>query len=68
MLQTAVKLNIRFNDPDQDAEEREAEAQSLMRQLRDLDEVESVGSFAVAQGNRVLDPAPLKAIKLLARS
>lgn len=50
MLQTAIKLTIRFNDPDQDAEEHDEEAQSLMRQLRDLDEIESV--------DRVLDPTP----------
>lgn len=50
MLQTAIQIKIRFNDSEQDLEDRDAEAQSLMRQLRDLDEVESV--------DRVLDPNP----------
>ena len=44
-----VKLSICFNDPDLDDEEREEEAQQLMSQMRDLDDVEV---------NRVMDPNP----------
>jgi len=45
-----VKLTIVFNDPDLNKEEREVQAQKLMAQLKDLDEVETV--------ERVLDPNP----------
>ncbi len=45
-----VTLTIAFNDPDLDSEELEAQAQSLVTQMRDLDEVETV--------DRVLDPNP----------
>lgn len=44
------KIQIVFNDPDLDSEEREEEAQKLLNQLRKLDEVEDA--------NRVLDPNP----------
>jgi hypothetical protein len=45
-----VKLTINFNDPDLDAEEREDQAQQLMTELKQMDEVEAV--------NRVEDPNP----------
>lgn len=45
-----VKLTIAFNDPDLDSEELEEQAQNLLVQLRDLDEIETV--------DRVLDPNP----------
>ncbi len=44
------KIQILFNDLDLDSEQREEEAQKLLNQLRQLDEVEDV--------NRVLDPNP----------
>jgi len=45
-----VKLTIAFNDPDLDSEELEEQAQNLLAQMRDLDEIETV--------DRVLDPNP----------
>ncbi|XHX79069.1 MAG: hypothetical protein RBJ76_03815 [Stenomitos frigidus ULC029] len=45
-----VKLTIAFNDPDLDSEELEEQAQNLLAQMRDLDELETV--------DRVLDPNP----------
>jgi len=45
-----IKLTIAFNDPDLDSEELEAQAQSLLAQMRDLDDIETV--------DRVLDPNP----------
>ncbi|MBD2075466.1 hypothetical protein H6F86_16500 [Phormidium sp. FACHB-592] len=45
-----VKLTIAFNDPDLDNEELEEQAQNLLAQLKDLDEIETV--------DRVLDPNP----------
>jgi len=45
-----VKLTIAFNDPDLDREELEEQAQNLLAQMRDLDEIETV--------DRVLDPNP----------
>jgi hypothetical protein len=45
-----VTLTIAFNDPELDSEEREAQAQNLLAQMRDLDEIETV--------DRVLDPNP----------
>ncbi len=45
-----VKVTIGFEDPTLDGEERDDEAQNLLNQLRDLDEVEQV--------DRVLDPNP----------
>lgn len=47
---TTVKVTIGFEDPTLNGDERDAEAQNLLNQLRDLDEVE--------QANRVLDPNP----------
>jgi hypothetical protein len=43
-----VTLTIAFNDPELDSEERDAQAQNLLAQMRDLDEIEIV--------DRVLDP------------
>ena len=45
-----VKLTIAFNDPDLDSEELEEQAQNLLTQMKDLDEIETV--------DRVLDPNP----------
>ena len=45
-----VKLTIALNDPELDSEELEEQAQNLLNQLKDLDEVEAV--------DRVLDPNP----------
>ena len=45
-----VKLTIAFNDPDLDSEELEEQAQNLLAQMRDVDEIETV--------DRVLDPNP----------
>jgi len=49
-VNSSVKFTIAFNDPDLDSEELEEQAQSLLAQMRDLDEVETV--------DRVLDPNP----------
>lgn len=46
----SVKFTIAFNDQDLDNEDLEGQAQSLLAQMRDLDEVETV--------DRVLDPNP----------
>ena len=45
-----VKVTIAFNDPQLDGEEREAQAQNLLSQIKYLDEVETV--------DRVRDPNP----------
>jgi hypothetical protein len=45
-----VKFTILFNDPDLDSEELEGQAQNLLDQMSDLDEIETV--------SRVLDPHP----------
>jgi len=50
MAEETVMLTIAFNDPELDSEELEAQAQNLLTQMRDLDEVETV--------DRVLDPNP----------
>jgi len=44
-----IKLTIAFNDPDLDPEELEEQAQRLMAELKQMDEVEV---------DRVLDPNP----------
>lgn len=44
-----VKLTIAFDDQDLDAEERDEEAQKLLKQMRELEDV---------QVERVLDPNP----------
>ena len=51
------ELQIVFNDPNLDSEERDSEAQKLLHQLRQLEEIEDV--------NRVLDPHPPKGNKAL---
>ena len=51
MSETAhIKLTITFNDPELDAEERDEQAQRLMAELRQMDELEAV--------ERVPDPNP----------
>jgi hypothetical protein len=47
-----IKLTIAFNDPDLDPEEREEQAQRLVAELRQLDEVDTV--------DRVPDPNPIE--------
>ena len=47
---SSIRLTIAFNDPDLDSEELEEQAQNLVAQMRDLDEIETV--------DRVLDPNP----------
>jgi len=49
-VNSSVKFTIAFNDPDLDSEELEEQAQNLLAQMRDLDEIETV--------DRVLDPNP----------
>jgi hypothetical protein len=48
--QSSIKLAIAFNDPDLEPEEREEQAQRLLTELKQVDEVESV--------ERILDPNP----------
>lgn len=45
-----IKLVIAFNDPELDSEDREEQAQRLMAELKQMDEVDAV--------DRVLDPNP----------
>jgi hypothetical protein len=52
-----VNVVISFTDLEMDVEEREAEAQNLLNQMRELEEVEDV--------NRILDPNPPEASKAL---
>ncbi|MGI0491679.1 hypothetical protein ACN4EG_07690 [Alkalinema pantanalense CENA528] len=47
---SSIQFTIAFNDPDLDSEELEEQAQNLLAQMKDLDEIETV--------NRVLDPNP----------
>jgi hypothetical protein len=47
---STIKVTIAFNDPDLDAEERDQQAQQLMADLKESDDVERV--------DRVLDPNP----------
>jgi hypothetical protein len=54
---STVKLTFNFNDPDLTSDERDEQAQRLMKELREVDEVESV--------NRVLDPNPPEGNKAL---
>jgi hypothetical protein len=49
-MDSNVKLTINFNDPNLDSEEREDQAQQLMAELKQMDEIESV--------DRVQDPNP----------
>ena len=52
-----IKLTIDFNDPELDAEEREEEAQRLLKDLKDMDEVETA--------DRAIDPNPPEGNKSL---
>jgi hypothetical protein len=45
-----VRLTIAFNDPELDLEEQDEQAQQLLTELKQMDEVETV--------DRVLDPNP----------
>jgi hypothetical protein len=47
---SSIKFTIAFNDPDLDSQEREEQAQRLMAELNQMDEVDTV--------DRVLDPNP----------
>ncbi|KAM3104278.1 hypothetical protein ACKFKH_27140 [Phormidesmis sp. 146-20] len=47
---SSIKFTIAFNDPALDSEELEEQAQNLLAQMKDLDEIETV--------DRVLDPNP----------
>lgn len=47
---STVKLTIAFNDSDLDSEERDEQAQRLMAELKQMDEVDTV--------DRILDPNP----------
>jgi hypothetical protein len=50
MTDSEVKVTIGFDDPELNVEERDAQAQQLLVELQDLDEVERIG--------RVPDPNP----------
>jgi hypothetical protein len=52
-----VNVVIAFTDPAMDVEEREAEAQNLLDQMQELEEVEDV--------DRILDPNPPEGNKAL---
>jgi hypothetical protein len=52
-----IKFTITFNDPDLDAEEKDEQAQRLIAELKQIDEVDTVG--------RVLDPNPPEGNKAL---
>jgi hypothetical protein len=52
-----VNVVIAFTDPAMDVEEREAEAQNLLDQMQELEEVEDV--------DRILDPYPPEGNKAL---
>jgi hypothetical protein len=49
MPENNIKFTIAFNDPDLDSEERDEQAQRLMTELKQMDEVKV---------DRVLDPHP----------
>jgi hypothetical protein len=53
-----IKLTIAFNDPDLDSEERDEQAQRLITELKQMDEVERV--------DRISDPHPPEGNKALA--
>lgn len=52
-----LKLTIEFNDPELDPEQRDEQAQFLMNELRDIDEIDTV--------DRVLVPNPPEASKAI---
>ena len=54
---SSLKLTINFNDPDLSPEERDEQVQRLLRELKDMDEVETA--------DRVLDPYPPEGNKAL---
>ncbi|WP_017655832.1 hypothetical protein [Fortiea contorta] len=54
---SSIKFTITFNDPDLDAEEKDEQAQRLIAELKQIDEVDTVG--------RVLDPNPPEGNKAL---
>lgn len=56
-ISTNVKLTVAFNDADLDSEERDEQAQRLMAELKQMDEVVAV--------DRVLDPNPPEGNKAL---
>jgi hypothetical protein len=49
-------LTIEFNDPELDPEERNEEAQLLMRVLKGMDEIESIALSILRLHQRGLDP------------
>ena len=55
--ESTIKLAIAFNDPDLEPEERDEQAQRLLAELKQVDEVESV--------ERILDPNPPEGNKSL---
>jgi hypothetical protein len=54
---SSIKLTIAFSDPDLDSEERDEQAQRLITELKQMDEVETA--------NFVLDPNPPEGNKTL---
>lgn len=54
---STLKLTIAFTDPELDPEERDEQAQRLISELKDIDEIETV--------DRVLDPNPPEGNKAL---
>jgi hypothetical protein len=52
-----IKLTIAFNDPDLDSEERDEQAQRLITELKQMDEVERI--------DRISDPHPPEGNKAL---
>jgi hypothetical protein len=56
-MNSTIKLTINFDDPDLEPEERDEQAQKLMTELKQMDEVEAV--------DRVLDPNPPEGNKAL---
>ena len=55
--QSSIRLTFNFNDLDLTSDERDEQAQRLIAELKDMDEVETV--------NRVLDPNPPEGNKAL---
>ena len=55
--ESTIKLAIAFNDPDLEPKERDEQAQKLLAELKQVDEVESV--------ERMLDPNPPEGNKSL---
>lgn len=55
--QSSIRLTFNFNDPDLTLDERDEQAQRLIAEFKDVDEVETV--------NRVLDPNPPEGNKAL---